>query len=327
MTVPFTPACSILGHDATLDQSIRLPLLGVPLEIRSNSPAIIAAAERSFSGWRDLAPELIEQVALRRVDLVVHPGRQPETTRASFTFRSYRPYFLAASGDTLLVAQLDQGTALGFVTPELVADDLHFRYNVLECLALLLASWHDRAPLHAGAVIHKDLAIVLVGKSASGKSTLCYACLRAGFQLLAEDAVYVSLARGLRLWGNPWRIHLLPDARRYFPELADLPAQIQANGKLKLGIDVTNLGSDCLRTHAERAVVCLVQRHAGATSTLEPIDPGIVVDTLSQDLEPGFDLYSNHVAAASALADRGSYRLSVGSNLAGAAALLKSLAE
>lgn len=326
--VPYNPANSPLGHDAPLDYQAQFPLLGIPLVVRSNSPSVIAAAVRSFGHWHQLEPEQIALLQPLLISLVVHSRGQPEMPRAPFVQRAYGTSFLAASGSNLLTAEMDRGVALGFVTPELVADDLHFRYNVLECLALLLASWYDRTPVHAGAVTHNGCAVLLAGRSMAGKSTLCYACVRAGFQLLAEDVVYVSTRQGLRLWGNPGRIHLLPDARRHFRELVDIAPQVQANGKLKLAIDVVASGADRVRPYAERAVVCLLQRHNGLSSMLEPIDPQEVVATLSQEPEAGFDLHRQGLPqAAAALAHGGAYRLSMGRDLAGTVAVLRRLME
>lgn len=328
--IAFTPALDPLGHTAPLDQRARFPLLGLPLEVHSNSPAVIAAAERSFGRWRALAPDLVEPGDPLVVRLVVHPagaGEQAASPGGEFVQRVHGACFIAASGANLLTARPDRGEALGFVTPELVADDRQFRYHALECLALLLASWRDRTPVHAGAVVWDDRAILLAGPSAAGKSTLCYACVRAGFQLLSEDVVYVGLRDGLRLWGSPERIHLLADARERFAELADRAPQIQANGKPKLAIDVDDLGPDRRRYSAERALVCLVQRHEGRASALTPIAADPVVAALGRDLEPGFDLHRRAVEVAGALAEGGAYQLRVGRDLDGAVALLRRLAQ
>jgi len=324
----YTAATDLLGHTAPLDQRARYPLLGLPLEFRSNSPAVIAAAEQSFGRWRDLAPELIEQRDPLIVDLIVHPAQANDhctAPQAQFIQRVHGDCFIASSGANLLTARKAHGQALGFVTPDLVADNAHFRYNVLECLALLLASWRDRTPIHAGAVAHAGRVALLVGPSGSGKSTLCYACARAGLSLLAEDVVYVDLRDRLQLWGNPWRIHLLPDAPRLFPELTDRPVQIQANGKRKLAVDVADLGSALLHCHVERAVVCVVRRHDSYASTLTPIEPQAAAAALSHNLEAGFDLHSGTGVVADALAAGGAYRLDVGSNLAGAVDLLREM--
>jgi hypothetical protein len=325
--IAFTPASDPLGHTAPLDQCARFPLLGLPLEIQSNSPAVLAAAERSFGHWRALAAELVAPVAPLLVQVIVHPAAQALSCKAEFVQRVYGARFVAASGANLLTAQLDHGVALAFVTPELVADDQQFRYHVLECLALLLASWRDRTPVHAGAVVWDGRAVLLVGQSTAGKSTLCYACLRAGLQLLAEDVVYVGLRDGLRLWGNPDRIHLLPDARERFDELAEYGPHIQANGKHKLAIEVAALGPDARRHSVEQATVCLLERHAGWASALTPIAPQLAIDALSRNLEPGFDLHQRATEVAGALAQGGAYRLRVGRDLSGAVALIRRLAS
>jgi hypothetical protein len=196
---------------------------------------------------------------------------------------------------------------------------------VLELLGLLLVTQHDRVPVHTGAVVLNGLAILLAGRSTAGKSTLCYACLRDGFQLLAEDVVYVSRRQGMRLWGVPWQIHLLPDAVRFFPELADVPAEIQANGKLKLAVETARFGMNRALRYADRAVICVVERHAGTESVLEPLDTAAAIATLSGNRESGFDLYDGTRAAAEQLAAGGAYRLLVGHDLGRAVAALRRL--
>jgi hypothetical protein len=324
-SILYSPATELLGHTAPLDQRARFPLLGLPLEFRSNSPDVIAAAEQSFGRWRDLAPELIEPSDPLIVDLLVHPASVTHSSsvpQAQFIQRVHGDWFIASSGANLLTARRDHGHALAFVTPELVADKAHFRYNVLECLALLLASRRDRTPIHAGAVAHAGRTALLFGASGSGKSTLCYACARAGLGILAEDVVYVGLHDQLRLWGNPWRIHLLPDAPQLFPELADRPVEIQANGKRKLAVDLAELGTTLLHCHTGDAVVCLVRRYVSHVSRLTPITPQAAAAALSHKREAGFDLSSSTRVVAEALAAGGAYQLDVGSNLAEAVELL-----
>jgi len=326
--IRYAPAGDMLGYSAPLDQRAQFPLLGLPLEFRSNSPAVITAAEQAFARWRDLVPELIEPNDPLIVDVIVHPGQVNDHSskpQAQFIQRVHGDWFIASSGANLLAARKDHGHALGFVTPELVADKAHFRYNVLECLALLLASRRDRTPIHAGAVAHAGRAALLFGASGSGKSTLCYACARAGLGVLAEDVVYVGLRERLRLWGNPGRIHLLPDAPQLFPELTDRPVQIQANGKRKLAVDLAELGSTLLHCHTGDAVVCLVRRNDGHASRMTPIAPYAAAAALSHNREAGFDLSSSTGSVATALAAGGAYQLDVGSNLAEAVDLLREM--
>lgn len=334
---PYTPATDLLGHTAPLAHALSLPLLGIPCVIRSNSPAVIAVARAALGRWQALDPALVEGGQPLRVDLVVHPadgaGHHVETTSAAgaisaadFSFRAHGDVFVAGAGANLLCAQMAHGQALAFVTPALAADTQNLRAGVIECLALLLTTYRDRTPIHAGAVARGGRAVLLAGPSAVGKSTLCYACVRRGFQLLAEDVVQVSLAHGLRIWGNPQHIHLLPDAPRFFPELADLPPVVRFNGKRKLVVDLAARAPDRLITHADSAVVCLVDRAEGQVSRITPIDPAEAVAALAAAREPGFNLLRERApAAAEALARSGAYRLTVGADPLTAVGLIEHL--
>lgn len=331
---PYTPATDLLGHTAPLEHSLSLPLLGLPCVIRSNSPAVVAVARAALGRWQALDPALEEGGPPLRVDIVVHPadGAGPPAdagataSAADFTFRAHGDVFVAGAGANLLCAQMAHGQALAFVTPALAADEQNLRAGVIECLALLLTTYRDRTPIHAGAVARGGRAVLLAGPSAAGKSTLCYACVRRGFQLLAEDVVQVSLARGLRIWGNPQHIHLLPDAPRFFPELADLPPVVRFNGKRKLVVDLAERAPDRLITHADAAVVCLVGRAEGQASRIAPIDPAEAVAALADAREPGFNLLRERApAAAEALARGGAYRLTVGADPLTAVRLIEHL--
>ena len=318
-----------LGHKADLAHRATFPLLGVPVEIRSNSVAVIAAAELAFGRWRGLARELTVPQSAALVDVVVHPvdpmllAGEPRP----FVYRAHAGSFLASDGVNMLTARYDEGRALAVIAPELLLREEQLRVNVLGLLTLLLVTQHDRVPVHAGAVVLNGQAILLAGRSTAGKSTLCYACLRDGFQLLAEDVVYVSRMPTLRLWGVPDLVHLLPDAVGFFPELAEVPAKVQATGKYKLAVETDRFGADRAICHAERAVVCVVERHAAAETRLEPIEPARAVAVLSGNREPGFDLYDDTGAVAEVLAAGGAYRLTVGHDLSSATAALRQLAE
>lgn len=330
MSIPFSPAREQLGHTAPLSEHLDVPLLGVPVRYRSNSPAVIASAERALAPWMQLPPALVEPDPPLTVDIIVHqvgPDDPPVGQAERFVYRAHGGTLIAAAGGNLLTARMDQGSALAFVTPELAADEMALRANVIEGLALLLVNYRDRTPIHAAAVVRNGRAALLLGPSGAGKSTLCYACVREGFALLAEDTVCISLARGLRIWGHPGLIHLAPDAPRLFPELAGLEPRMRANGKRKLAVDPAAFGAEPA-THAERALICLIERGADQASRIVPLPPAEATAAIAGRPEVGFDLLGDRVqAAAAALGACPAYRLSVGSDPGTAALLLKHLVE
>jgi hypothetical protein len=331
MSTLYYPAADLLGRSAQLTETLEVAIFGVPVIYRSNSPAVIDLAARALARWRELPPALVEDGPPARVDLVVHPlgaGDPAAPPTGRFVFRAHGDTFLAASGGSILTAQMAAGHAMAFITPDLLADEPNLRHSVIECLGFLLVNYRDRTPVHAAAVVGGGRAVLLAGQSTAGKSTLCYACVRAGFDLLSEDTVCVSLARGLRVWGHPGPIHLLPDAPRFFPELAALEPRVRANGKLKLAVDVAALGMGRLATHADRALVCFVARAEGRASRLEPMPADAALAALADPREPGFDLLAGRApAAAAALVAGGAYRISVGADLDDAVGLLARLAE
>lgn len=324
--VPFLPAQDPLGHTAVLNHQAHFPLLGWPLVVRSNSPAVIEAARASFGHWCELGDEFIEPLQPLEVAIVVHRA-DSTVTPPPFIYRVHGDCLLAASGSSLLTAQRNRGVALAFVTPELVAEEALFRHCVLECLALALASWHDRTPVHAAALLRKGRAVLLLGGSLTGKSTLGYACLREGFQLLAEDIVYVSTRGGLRLWGNSRQIYLWPEAQTLFPELAGLPAQNLANGKFKLVVELASPGNGGPQPHAGPTLACWLRRHPDQESAVEPIDPQVLIQALDERVDPGFDLDARMPEVVASLAQGGAYRLTNGRDLQDTVALLKRLTD
>src|SRR5215211_2539967 len=100
-SILYTPATDILGHTAPLDQRAQFPLLGLPLEFRSNSPDVITAAVGAFGRWRNLAPDLIEPRDPLIVDLIVHPAPGSDA-QAQFIQRVHGDWFIASSGANVL---------------------------------------------------------------------------------------------------------------------------------------------------------------------------------------------------------------------------------
>ena len=128
--------------------------------------------------------------------------------------------YITAGAANTAVADLLSGQAFGFVTPEMAADEAFVRYAFVDSLAysLLGARPADSSRFHAACVARGGRGVVLCGDAGAGKSTLAFACARRGYQALAEDALFLQVgADGGRLWGMPWRLHLLPDSQRLFP--------------------------------------------------------------------------------------------------------------
>lgn len=290
-------------HIEPLGETLEAPLLGVPLRYSSNSAPVIAVAARALARWRALPRPLIADGPPARVNVIVRPPAPDEPALAleqPIIAQAHGDAFIAAGGGGLMSAQLAAGIATAFVTPALAADEVRLRHHVIERLGLLLAGYRDRAPLPAAAVVRNGRAILLVGATASERAALCDSCLEAGFRLLALDTIYVSLARGLRIWGHPRPLELPAEAR--------WPDQLEAS--------------------VEQARVCFVERARGQASALAAVPADQALAEISAVCEPApWQRRDQALAVARALTAGGSHRLSLGADPASAAALFAHLAE
>src|SRR4051812_7276531 len=204
-----------------LDHSAQIPVIGVPVTFLSNRVEGIAAAEESFGFWRtaDLDSSSAHQLQVR---IIIHPGDEGGRTSVPITWRMGGPRLIVAhTPGSVGVGDLGNPQVTIYATETLIADRLHFCHGMLEALVLTVVNTLDRTPLHAAALVRRGTVLLLSGVSGAGKSTVVYAGVRAGFQLVADDAVYVQRSPAPAIWGGGTRISLLPDTRRHFPELRD----------------------------------------------------------------------------------------------------------
>lgn len=305
MNPPPTPA----PPPAAAARALTLPVMGIPVVFRSPSAEVLSIAEEAFGAWRAL-PEAYTAGSPVHVDVRVVEGDEG---------RGRPPIDVRVLGGGRLAlrtpgsrgaADAARGRASARVTPALLADRAHVRYGVLECLALWLVTHRDRQPLHAAALVRGPAALLLAGRSGVGKSTLVYAAMRAGMRVLAEDCVFLEDGDGVRVWGMPGFVHPMPDAARWFPELAAMRPALRANGKTKLAVDVRAAGSAAEPRPLRRAGICLLSR--GGAPGLEPLDGDAAAAALTGAPEPGFDLFADTVGAPlRRLVGHGGWRLTL----------------
>jgi hypothetical protein len=164
------------------------------------------------------------------------------------------------------------GAAEGFFSPAVVTDRPFFRWYFLDLSFYWMLASRGVMGLHGAALVKDGRAVLLRAQSGGGKTTLAYAGARGKFQALAEDVVWLDAARHL-WWGMPWSFHLLPDAKRLFPELAPYAPILQTNAELKLEVDLETLRPDSTTVAARPQAILFVERVAGGASRLEPVDP------------------------------------------------------
>jgi hypothetical protein len=314
------PDDPLLRHVA-LPHEVIVPVLGIPVRFRSNSPAALTAVHESFGRWV-AAPGPDDPPRAPQVDIriILHPGTEARATDAPVTARmpDDQRVLLQTAGSVALV-DLRRGDAVIYATAALLADLEHFRYSMFEGPTLVLVAARDRLPVHAAMIARAGRVVVLVGPSGRGKSTLAYAARRRGWRVLADDAVYVQTSPALRVWGRPGHLYLPDDAGAWFAELEGRSPTLLANGKLKFVMDTGP---------AEPAVsgptICVLER--GAVAGAEPIGPAELTTALLAELAPSHELYGDApVQVTRLLARDGGWRLTVAADPVKALPLLEQM--
>jgi hypothetical protein len=319
--VDFIPSVNSLGRISSLAYGETLPVLGIPVEFRTNSRYVLRVVEESFGTWRRLeAPtssvSLVVRIAVIDGD---EGGAVPSPVRH---FCPDPQHFVANSFGSVGVCDPLRRESVAYVTTALAADREHFRASMLEALTFALVAQFDRHPLHAAAIARNGRVALLVGESGAGKSTLAYLARSAGFDVLAEDHAWIELEPELRVWGGVSRVRLGDDAAVHFPDAPSVGVMTTVGGKTKLAVDIESTTDSLVVTDP---VVCLLTR-ANGVATIERADPDAIFGALTSTVSPGFDRFpERHQRVARALTTHGGWRLRLSSDPRQALPLLEQI--
>ncbi len=307
-----TPYCSMYN------------VMGISLEVSSNSSEIAKLAEELYGNWDRCSPEETQQKKQLKVFLNDIPDSFQPNNHSGAVTRMQRDYLLLSAGSSIGFADKNTGFACAYLTPSMVSSPQWAQIYFLECLGIYLVSRERAITLHAAAVVYRGFCVLLTGHSGAGKSTFAYACLKAGFQLLAEDIVFAAVPDSpLKIWGNPWNIHLMPDTVHFFPELMDRQQIQQLNGEVKYRISVNSIRQDAAISSAKVSGVCSIGRSQNAESRIAAGGPDHIfraLTTFTGDPPINFSLMEK---AAQGLLLGNLAHIDVGSDLENAAQMLK----
>ncbi len=275
--------CQSPAPRASAGHAYQCTVMGICLRFESNSAQLVHWIAQAFPQHQCSAQQ--NQGLIR---ITIRPDNNKVIyQRPLLEYRVSDNILEAESKPVSLRADAFSGEASASVDASVLDDKEFFLTDVVQCLSLFLICGRGRFPVHAAAVRSGDTTLLLSGNSGFGKSSLAYACMRRGWELVSEDTVFLDIQSGVSAWSNPRFIHLLPAARDRFPELAGLPALQLPNGKTKIRIPVAD--KPCLP--ATGLVLCrLIPRHSLAASRWRRAVASEVVAWMLDSREPGFDL-------------------------------------
>lgn len=222
--------------------------LGYAVEIRTNDPRILEIAEAGYGRYRarDTALEF-------RIDIGVKGkgGDLPKTA----AFRQHDHIFsIVCDAENFAVCDVERGCGSAWLNESVVKQRGWVRYRFLESLIFTMLGHRYLTPLHAACVSRNGKGLLLSAPGGTGKTTLSYACARAGWDFLSDDASYLVREGTDRIvLGKPYLIRFVEDAAEIFPELGDCERFPDLKGDLRIELDTQGRG---IRT----AEQCRVER-------------------------------------------------------------------
>jgi hypothetical protein len=132
----------------------------------------------------------------------------------------------------------------------------------------------ERYPLHAAGLSLNGKGVLVPGASGSGKSTLSVALVRAGFDFLSDDTVFLTESSdGIWVWGFPDEIDVMETTVAMIPELAHLAGSPLRPGRDKHGFRVEEVFGRTAVAGCRPAALIAPKVVTGPCSELEPLAP------------------------------------------------------
>ena len=311
MTPALVPTKDPLGCTIPVEFVVCFSLLGVTSQFETNSREILDACRASFGSYGECSPRT--RSPLLKIRLLVDESFTATPPWGEVVFRRQGDLLYASAGsENVAVADLRRRQAFGFISPAMAGDFDFLQRNFLECLTFTLMTRGHGAThtyVHASAVAKGNNGLILSGPRESGKSTLAYACARRGFKIVADDVVYLRSVRSMTAWGKPWRLRLLPDCGRLFPELREKAESTRRAGKEVVEIDVQEFMPGTARASCVPRALFFLQRSSVRT-TCEPLGADEALELLTRDMVyDSPEVIERHRRVWTALVKRGSFVL------------------
>jgi energy-coupling factor transporter ATP-binding protein EcfA2 len=264
--------------------------LGFAVDILTNDPAVLLAAQESFGHRRLRHGNTAMQI---RVGVSASGGDicPPEPTRREYNHL----YSLTADPENHAMLDLNTCTSFVWLNRSAVKNRLYLRYNFLEKVVYLLLGASVVTDLHAACVSKSGKGILLCGDSGAGKSTLAYACARAGWTYTSDDTSYlINDSVTPRVVGHAHRMRLRPTAKDLFPELANYEVTPRMEGKPSLEISSSEL--PILSTAFEAGIYSIVylNRSRSPRTRLVPLPAGTATERTRKDLFSAGEIRAKH---------------------------------
>jgi hypothetical protein len=224
-------------QDVPLTRRATFYPLGFPLELVTNSEAVIAAAHQSWGMFGLTYPEAKVKLSVTVSD------REDDCLPPRPVFRAHQHLMsIVSDAGNHAICDLSRGSGVVWVTQRVAenADFLRLRFLESSVMTTLVARY--LAPIHSALISRNGVGVALCGESFAGKSTLSYASARCGWTFISDDGTFL-LREGADRYavGNPHSVRFREDAKFLFPELENYRVGLRPNGELGMEVRTSEL--------------------------------------------------------------------------------------
>jgi hypothetical protein len=279
--------------------------LGFAVEIFTNDPEVLRAAEESFGHRRLRHGSAGLQI---RIGVAGNGGAQcpPEPTRREYNHL----YSLVADRENQALLDLRSYANFVWLNRSAVKSRLYLRHNFLEKVVYLLLGASVVTDLHAGCVSKNGKGILLCGDSGAGKTTLSYACARAGWTYTSDDTSYLINRFSVpRVIGHAHRVRFRPAAKELFPELEHRKITPRMEGKASIEVPMGELPPIDAATEATVSSVVYLNRYSGANAALIPLPERTATERMCKELYSAGEIRTKHEKVLEKLASIPTFEL------------------
>jgi len=281
-------------------------LFGVRVVLESESREASKAASLPYSERNE--PEMMEEYGSIYIVMRAYKVNEPRSSDASHVDGASLK--IVREGIAIFASAAERRGSCDYPDDAIGSDTFA---EMMNTVILFLVAQSGRIPVHASAIMLGDTAIVLAGKSGSGKSSLAFAADRAGLPVLSDDTVFVQTDPLVRIWALTKAMHLFEK---------DAPADAAGAMRLRSGRWKRALDVSAPRSFADRSILCVLER--GNAVALEPMTQADAVATLTTSPESGYEFYGERSAnAVRVLGTHGCWRLTLSADPSEAIALLR----
>jgi hypothetical protein len=253
---------------------------GFPTEVRTNSAEILSLFGES---WH-VSQKRFDTEAIRvEVNLVDNDSTECPPTP---TYRIMQPTLVSmADENNYSLAHLGRNSTQITVSRAALRHTRYLKYFFLDAAAGCHIATRYATPVHAGCVALDGCGVLLCGDSGAGKSSLSYACARAGWTYVSDDASFLLNGGSTRMvMGDCHRVRLRPSASELFPEMDGLEITPRAAGKPSIEMSTASMRHMVCAPSVQVDFMVFLNRRTGGPPELVPYRKDVARQFMRQAL-------------------------------------------